>query len=227
MPAPTPGPPFTHAPLVHHHQPAAASTQPQQPIPYGYPYQPYPGYPSQPPPQATLPESEKSQIAAPASGNQAQIDGHVDDPYEAAQNILKAINFGSLLQLPPEEDGKVADANQSSPTDAHLPLSIPSTSGIQNTKYSDANPRAELQAHLALLAAQLAELAQTDDENLVSAPLVAPTELPLAQLQPVVAIQNSSPAPVQPTPFMASLAPPATEQEDDDDDDDDDMEEVI
>ena len=223
MPAPTPGPPFTHAPLVHHHQPAAASTQaptqPHQPTPYGYPYQPYPGYPSQPQPQATQPESEKSQVAAPASGTQAQIDGHVDDPYEAAQNILKAINFGSLLQLPPEED-----ANQSSPTDTHPLLSVPSTLDIQSTEYPGANPRAELQAHLALLAAQLAELAHADDEESVSAPLVASTE---PQLQPVVATQNPSPAPMQSTPIMASLGPSAAEQEEEEDDDDNDMEEVI
>lgn len=225
MPAPTPGPPFTHAPLVHHHQPAATSTQdptqPHQPTPYGYPYQTgYPGYPFQPQPQATQQESEKGQVAAPASGNQARVDGHVDDPYEAAQNILKAINFGSLLQLPPEEDGKTADANQSSPTDP--PLSVPSTLGIQNTEYSDTNPRAELQAHLALLAAQLAELAQADDEDPVSAPLIASTEL-----QPVVAI-HPSPAVVQCPPLMASLLPPAMEQEEEEgSEDDDDMEEVI
>jgi hypothetical protein len=97
--------------------------------------------------------------------------GEGSDAWQAAQNILNAINFGELTKMSedegPQEGEKGAHSatgKESSP--AHPPVAA-------KTNVSSANPsssvfvpgnngeeRAELQAHLALLAAQLAEIGE-------------------------------------------------------------------
>ena len=111
--------PFTHAPLS---QPArgvlahnsSSSTQekvPQYHIPYQYPSGAgYPGYGLSASPGVSKGDSSAEQpgtaisdaIAqtAPGEGNAVNEEvGEGSDAWEAAQAILKAINFGSLLQV--------------------------------------------------------------------------------------------------------------------------------
>ncbi|KAH9484091.1 hypothetical protein JR316_0003571 [Psilocybe cubensis] len=242
--ASTPAPPFTHAPLVHHHHGHAAtpSTQPapQPPYssqPYGYPPYGYPGYPAQPAaststapgtiagaptsPSANKATTETSAASAPATETDSA------DAYEAAQNILSAINFGSMYQLPPEErqkDGQPKDdqpatetseeitdngvehllshvqamlaSNAASQSGTTAPASAPSLPQPTNGT-SPEDPRAELQAQLALLAAQLAELAQVEDS------------LARQVSQPQPQLQHTAPAPIAPS--LPQQIPPASE----------------
>jgi hypothetical protein len=161
---------------VHHHQhPPATASAPGHPsypgTAFGYPYLPlppsgYPGYPPhppQPPPTTTNVTAEE---------NTAEEGGIA---WEAAQNILKAINFGGLLQLPTEDNETADKANNPAPgmdvTESRAAplLAISSTTGeATGVKAADSDPsgqntRAGLQAQLALLAAQLAEIAQARD----------------------------------------------------------------
>lgn len=101
---PPSGSPFTHAPLVHHHHHNTHASA--YPYAYGYPGYPqiHPGQQQQPP--STTDNSvtknttgDKTTIAAATS------DESDKDAYEAAQNILKAINFGDLLQISQTEEG--------------------------------------------------------------------------------------------------------------------------
>lgn len=196
LPAP-PGPPttspFTHTPLS---QPAARGAQghgastptpasvQEKALPYPhYPYHyppgaPYPRYgPSEPPPVSKEGPTEQ-QPATAASGETAPVEsntidevGEGSDAWEAAQAILKAINFGSLLQgtiakpaAPPVRQpspsansahgGPASDQATSSETVTHVNASA---NPIQPLSERD---RASLQAQLALLAAQLAEIAE-------------------------------------------------------------------
>ncbi|EDR10875.1 uncharacterized protein LACBIDRAFT_315821 [Laccaria bicolor S238N-H82] len=203
----TSGSPFTHAPLVHHHSTTAQAQQPYQNS-YGYPYSHY-GYPPQP--QATpAPQPEKPPAPPPTTGD-------VSDAYEAAQNILKAINFGNLLQLPPEEtnDGATPDQPPSSPPKENNVSAMPTSPA--DVPVEQPHPRAELQAHLALLVAQLAELAQADGEWLMQEVDPPP---------PVVQPPPPAPPPVVLPPPPALPPPVLAVPEEDEDSDDGDMEEV-
>jgi len=118
--------------------------------------------------------------------------------YEAAQSILKAINFGGLLKLPQDEhESKDEDpcqpphtvdngvehllshvqailasrSSEEAATSGSLPgmvaetaPSVPPSLSVQVPE----NKRAELQAQLALLSAQLAELAQMEESQVES-----------------------------------------------------------
>ena len=87
--------------------------------------------------------------------------GEGSDAWEAAQAILKAINFGSLLQ-----------ATTAKPAAPPLPQPSPPANLVSDRATADASAaggpvqslsekdRASLQAQLALLAAQLAEIAE-------------------------------------------------------------------
>ncbi|PPQ67666.1 hypothetical protein CVT25_012694 [Psilocybe cyanescens] len=298
----TPAPPFTHAPLVHHHhghpatttsQPAAQPPYPSQP--YGYPpysHVGYPGYPAQPAPSTstapstipgapTTPATNKTPAAATLSATETDS----ADAYEAAQNILSAINFGSMYQLPPEErqkDSQARDEHSSTettddvtdngvehllshvqamlasnaaasqsgsaaPTSVHAPP--PQTSNDGSTE----DPRAELQAQLALLAAQLVELAQAEEhafEGQVPQPAAAgtipthnpptPESIPVFQPPPPLPppVVPATPAtyihaPTASTPSMGPRIADMTNDDipdpmpEEDDSDDDDMEEII
>jgi hypothetical protein len=202
LPAPHGAPttsPFTHAPLS---QPArgvlahnsSSSTQekvPQYHFPYQYPSGAgYPGYGLSASPGVSKGDFSAEQpgtaisdaIAqtAPGEGNAVNEEvGEGSDAWEAAQAILKAINFGSLLQVtatkpagPPLSQPSLA-ANSvpaGSATDRALASATTNDVGVTPSAgqvLSDWD-RASLQAQLALLAAQLAEIAEdtlTNDLN--------------------------------------------------------------
>ena len=221
---------------MHHHQqpvPSNVATAPRPPFPpHGYPYV-HMGYPGVPPPPAPAASSASSK--QPPDSDSDSIDA-----YEAAQTILKAINFGNLLQLPTEDsDCLRAEDHQSQQSGletllSHVQAALassaagatlagpPSVAGpavpvplAPSTNIEPiADPRAELQAQLALLAAQLAELSQAEEAS-------TPQDVPLMPL-PI-----SAPIPV-PDP-LPEINPSETQNDDDDDDDsnDDDMEEII
>lgn len=188
--------------------------------------------------------------------------------YEAAQSILKAINFGGLLKIPPEdEESKKEGSSQPSPHTVgngveHLlshvqavlasrnsaeaattrsgPLPDIATPSVlpSSTVHSPENNRAELQAQLALLSAQLAELVQLEESQVTKDPTASvgsfsgppmnslipdePSSLP----QPLDAVGKDIPpnpltlqsAAVEPAGIVAASA---------EESDDDDMEEVI
>ncbi|KAF8626372.1 hypothetical protein AX15_005022 [Amanita polypyramis BW_CC] len=177
----THAPPFTQAPLVHHysHQPPGLRPYPGQP--YGYPYGPVvTGYPSYPHP---LQSPAQQPTTTSASRDEHSSDREARDAYETAQSILKAINFGGLLQLSNEHgtesankvtDSVIAEGITLEPTRVETSDGAPPMITSSNGRLVDRGataaremeaitmgpPRAELQARLALLAAQLAEIAE-------------------------------------------------------------------
>ena len=76
--------------------------------------------------------------------------GEGSDAWEAAQNILKALNFGNLLQQV-EQQAQQAAAAENTRTETR-----PDIPPIKDE-------RASLQSDLVLLAAQLAEIAERDE----------------------------------------------------------------
>ncbi|KAF8810106.1 hypothetical protein BYT27DRAFT_7232045 [Phlegmacium glaucopus] len=241
--------PFTKTPLVHHHHqqtpaPSNAATAARPPFPpYGFPYahMGYPGVPPQPEPQPTPGASSPSTKQLP------DHDSDSINAYEAAQTILKAINFGNLLQLPAEDSDDVLRANDQSQhsgletllshvqaalansaaeatTAGPLPVTGPAvpTPPAPPTNLEPAvDPRAELQAQLALLAAQLAELSQAEE----AASMVQDVPPPVSTF---VSTHDPPPQMPPPTPAVPDVNPSEIQDDDDDDDsDDDDMEEII
>ena len=237
---------------MHHHQhthtPSTAAARPPFP-PYGYPYA-HMGYPGIPPPPPPPPPA--SVASSPSAKQSPDRDGDSVDAYEAAQTILKAINFRNLLQLPAEdpEDGLAADGHQaqqsgletllshvqaalaSSAADASAagPLAVPAPVGVMPAPSalpinieSAADPRAELQAQIALLAAQLVELSQAEE----AVPIVQ--DMPPAPLPLPISVSTHDPPPQNPpaTPAIPDINPSETQVDDNDDSDDDDMEEII
>jgi hypothetical protein len=92
----------------------------------------------------------------PHPSNMNTDSGEDRDAWEAAQSILKAINLGGLLKLPDESKSPESAVHAD-----HLDSSIgPDLADGSGSKAAEG--RAELQAQLALLAAQLAEIAQGD-----------------------------------------------------------------
>ena len=191
-----PTPPFTHAPLS---QPArgALAHDPSTPMPtsaqekappyphYQYQYPPSAGYPSYglpgPPPvskggssveqQPVTAVSNTTAQAASSEGNAVNEEvGEGSDAWEAAQAILKAINFGSILQATTAKQAPPLFQPSPPPNSVHAgPASDRAlVSDAMNGAGAAANPvqvlsdrdRASLQAQLALLAAQLAEIAE-------------------------------------------------------------------
>lgn len=157
--------PFTRAPL----QPKSTTTQPlfSGQAGYGYTYPP-------PPPQAQ-PGYPQGQNPPQQANGQEEDTGVGSDAWEAAQSILKAINFGSLIQMGQGKekkgntaggDGNTASGQNHPPpviasagvdvSSMGRPTQAPETSGAVLTP----EDRASLQAQLALLAAQMAELAE-------------------------------------------------------------------
>ena len=179
--------PFTHTPLVPH----GASNLQTRPPPPGQPPG-YGGYPLGYPYQGTS-GSAHAPVARHGSGIASQkqaadaVDheiGESSDAWEAAQNILKAINFGQLFQISSEEneggEPSTSGSLPNQPATADAPDKPSLTSGAIFREESassrldgagrstelDAEQRAALQAQLALLAAQLAELADVSEDEL-------------------------------------------------------------
>ncbi|KAF8638820.1 hypothetical protein AX17_001878 [Amanita inopinata Kibby_2008] len=191
-------PPFTQAPLVHHHhshQPPGAHP-PYSGQPYGYAYPPMPpGYSPYPQPPASPATGQLAQRtnqiqmhdspSASGDGHRSARDKDARDAYEAAQNILRAINFGGLLQISNEEAANNETGSSTSVDTSSQPLATAAAEasvGLPTVMLSNVdaegnaqgmrtgstvtatalptNTRAELQAQLALLAAQLAEIGE-------------------------------------------------------------------
>ncbi|KAI0252334.1 hypothetical protein BJV78DRAFT_1201820 [Lactifluus subvellereus] len=190
--------PFTHVPLSHPSRngppcnpsaPPTPDTAQGKPPYHSYPYQyppaaAYPGYgPTAPPPVSKGESSTEQQPFAAVSNAPAQtvsgenntVNEDVEegsDAWEAAQAILKAINFGSLLQVAatkplgqlsnPAGSAHIGAASDGAPVaiphanDRMIEISA-DTSSVHVLSDRD---RASLQAQLALLAAQLAEIAE-------------------------------------------------------------------
>lgn len=148
--------------------------------PFGYPYQGTSAF-------------ALAAVARDSSGTASQkqaadaVDRETEegsDAWEAAQNILKAINFGQLFQIS-NEDNKTGESSSSAnsldqratvggpdkPSLASGAIVAEEATGsrLDNVGKSaelDAEQRAALQAQLALLAAQLAELADVSEDEL-------------------------------------------------------------
>jgi len=130
------------------------------------------------------------------------------DAYEAAQHILQAINFGELLKMSNE-------AKSTNPETPSIAPPIPAAV-LPSTTDAPGAHRAELQAMMALLAAQLAEVAHADEEDVGAA---KGNELP------AVAVGEASPPP--PPPAAGDIPNPGRQDEEEEEDSDGDMEEVI
>lgn len=169
--------PFTHAPLPQPTRDNPSLPTPTKPL--QYPYYPYlyppdavyPRYGlSAPPPVSKGESSAEQQPVAAVSDGPTESEaineevGEGSDAWEAAQAILKAINFGSLLQVTankpaaPHVCQPPTPAN-SLPASDSAPASDRATDTGAGQVLSDRD-RASLQARLALLAAQLAEIAE-------------------------------------------------------------------
>ncbi|OJA17230.1 hypothetical protein AZE42_00182 [Rhizopogon vesiculosus] len=211
--------PFTHLPLVHDADAGTSSSQPRPSAQGGQVGHPY-GFGFQGP-------SSSVANARPQPGPLEIPDGQVregSDAWEAAQNILKAINFGQLFHVS-SEDGAATHADTaavarvpppvfagsvevSSATDgqavaASTDASLPAETLLRAELSGD--ERAALQAQLALLAAQLAEFADVGEDELAQ------------DLHPITSTEE----------VHASTADCADQINDEDDEDDDmDMVEV-
>ncbi|KAI6147096.1 hypothetical protein BKA82DRAFT_4149533 [Pisolithus tinctorius] len=156
--------PFTHAPLIAH----GSQMRPPPPgQPPGYPGYPYGYYYQGAPQPASIP------IPATDTGEGA-------DAWEAAQSILKAINFGQLLHM---SEGDMAGNPGTTSTErpsASSTESLDSQAVSRDRAVGESGPqveltgeqRAALQAQLALLAAQLAELADVSEDEYSHGPEV-------------------------------------------------------
>ncbi|TBU31829.1 hypothetical protein BD311DRAFT_656062 [Dichomitus squalens] len=199
---------------------------------YQYPYGHYAGYaqPHQQQQQQPQPVQEKRAEQAPshpapaaskAPAKPASEEKDEGDAWEAAQHILQAINFGNIASggadassdphpgsssgsgavLPPSTaDAGDIDAVLSALADA---AAAASSAAEPRTTLTD-DERASLQAQLALLAAQLTEIAEADeDEDEAPVP-------PLASAGPIVSTHSAqSPAlPLRP----AHGAPPESDR---------------
>lgn len=236
-PSQTSSSPFTHAPLANR---SSATNSPAVPSPptsqasktttssygsysYGYPgYPSYPGYPPHPhatPSASTLTSSTNAAKPPETEKHPAESDtpSVVDsgDAWEAAQHILKAINFGSLQPQAAESTSASAQPPPAPITASGLDIlssigasvsteSAPSRAGLTDEE------RASLQAQLALLAAQLSEIAELDDDEGNA------TDEEDLQASSSVIESHSVQAGM---PFQLPLPPELSEENEDDDDD--------
>ncbi|KAI0821980.1 hypothetical protein BC628DRAFT_1412540 [Trametes gibbosa] len=220
--------PFTHAPLQPHAQsPAPGGQPPYNGYPYPYPYGHYPGYPQHHHAGRSAQSKAATPQAAPASANDTNAStavkpaegkdesGEGNDAWEAAQHILQAINFANLelaVSSSPKapsgaQTGAGADASSASDLvesdlAAVLNALVSAASAAAPAEPPRAtlteDERASLQAQLALLAAQLTEIAEGEDED--------PAPETPALVEPVHAVP---PAPVA-TPAVSPPTPQST-----------------
>lgn len=122
--------------------------------------------------------------------------GEGSDAWEAAQNILKAINFGSLIQIDREEPQGTGVTGNTTTLGGIMQDESTHPSRTVAKEFTDARPRgggtgvgtsavaigaqdrAALQAQLALLAAQMAELADGGEDVLTHGLSTAVTSMP-------------------------------------------------
>ncbi|KAF9533514.1 hypothetical protein CPB83DRAFT_902890 [Crepidotus variabilis] len=218
-------PPFTNAPLIHPQGRPLASQSLFTKQPLGFSQ--YSGYSTSQPraSTSTAPGTAAAAQAAVGSSSSSTINKPPSTEnvaaYEAAQSILKAINFGGLLKIPTEQGKEDSSAPLLHPPQPQQPqvgdgvehlLShvqaalagsmppVPASATIQHTPVAPIeahqDPRAELQAQLALLSAQLAELAQTEEVRIAAQP----------QPQPTIATAPPDPPLIPPVPFTTTTA---------------------
>lgn len=224
--------PFTHIPLVHDADAGASSSQPhtsaqgQPGHPFGF------GYPG-----PSTSAANHRPLPAPSETHTAESQVREgSDAWEAAQNILKAINFGQLFQISNEDGAPIhtdsatvpppvfaGSLEASSTFDSQVVSTIMRTSPPSHNSETllrtelSSDERAALQAELALLAAQLAEFADVSEDELAQ------------DLNPPRSIEEGyvSVATTKLHDSSDSAQPPAEQMNSDDDDDDDmDMVEV-
>ncbi|KAG0701396.1 hypothetical protein DFH29DRAFT_927051 [Suillus ampliporus] len=225
--------PFTHIPLVHDADAGASSSQSRPSAQGGQPGYPYFGYQG-PSTSAVNPRSQPGPSETQTQTAEGQV-RESTDAWEAAQNILKAINFGQLFQIS-NEDGAESHADTATVAQAPLPVfagsvevsstfdsqavsttvgvSLPSRNTETRTELSS-DERAALQAELALLAAQLAEFADVSEDELAQ-DLNPPRSVEEGYVSAATTKSQDSPY---------SVHPPA-DQIDSEDDEDDDMDMV-
>ncbi|KAF7980482.1 hypothetical protein HWV62_37968 [Athelia sp. TMB] len=156
--------PFTRAPLENRRT-TPSNTSVVGPM-YTYP-------PPAAPPNPTFPPQDSSGAVVPHEDI-----GEGSDAWVAAQNILKAINFGSLMDLNVGNEEVVAtgvheagEQQLTQPPPLQASSHESSSAGVEPVSPRappvELSPqdRAALQAQLALLAAQMAELAEDDGEE--------------------------------------------------------------
>ncbi|KAK0464429.1 uncharacterized protein EV420DRAFT_1725081 [Desarmillaria tabescens] len=173
--------PFTHAPLIKNGTKGAAIPQ-RTPYPAGYP--------------APFTPPVANGVAAASTVDASA--GDIGDAYAAAQHILKTINFGEgLLTLSKKsQDTTTPVTSAAAPADQAMTINDED----DDDREWEAGIRAQLQAQLALLAAQLAEYTQESHQG------------------------DSGVDTGQHLPPPSDTAMPV---DDDEDDDDEDMDEVI
>lgn len=160
--------PFTRAPLENKRVTPSGSISAGN-VPYSegqpYTYPPPIHYPSYP--------SGYSQDGREAAAATTEDTGEGSDAWEAAQNILRAINFGSLIQIDQEDtsgasvsdnSGAINDMGRDGTAQSLLgvvkaDVRLPGSGTSRISIEAGAQNRAALQAQIALLAAQMAELA--------------------------------------------------------------------
>ncbi|KAK7464656.1 hypothetical protein VKT23_005863 [Stygiomarasmius scandens] len=176
-------PPFTKTPLIQ--RPGQSVFASKQPFAYSYQSgrQPQTGVASQ-----------TSSNAEVSSSNVQEESGELGDAYEAAQHILKAINFGALLKMDTDDDAVLSDQpspsgpeapSETAPVDGHhssvgsktVASKRPVAHAPGDDNDAEHSIRAELQAQLALLAAQLSEMAQEMSVS-QAVPWEAPSDVP-------------------------------------------------
>lgn len=143
-PAGPPSSPFTHAPLTHNHHNHTHAGAPYSGYPY---YSQYPGYypPYNAHEQKAASAREKGKEREASVGAGAGAQGTDDEAWEAAQHILRAINFG--LQDPALGQG----ASEGGAKEVRTALTE--------------EERVEVQRGLERLAGQLREIAEFEGED--------------------------------------------------------------
>jgi hypothetical protein len=139
-----------------------------------------------------------SKVAVKAAPSGTKEKDHVtdeaSDAWEAAQHILQAINFGSLQTTPQLSTLNTTSNSVAPPVMASLDFNVDLNASTAGTSTAGLTlgedglgratltdeERASLQAQLALLAAQLSELALEGDEP-APAPALVPSQPPAVQ----------------------------------------------
>ncbi|TFY65398.1 hypothetical protein EVJ58_g2003 [Rhodofomes roseus] len=227
-----------HTPYPQSGPPGHYSGYPYNYPPSGYPSYHTPGlsqyYQQQPGHQPTTANKTPAQSSAPASAASAApsasstapavagsskdgadkahtADGHDANAWEAAQHILQAINFTlhqiEDLEQPETPAVTASDAPATAPAAPSTSAPTQTAAEAPRTTLTE-DERASLQAQLALLAAQLTEIAnESDDED---EDMQEPTQVP-SQLQPAPELPALGGAQAQPESIPEAVPPVQSE----------------